>query len=70
VILRQLVEIRVDTEKFDLTQWQEEAAGAGWADEPSNGIWFLAEDIISQHDDPRGLTFEILPNDPYVGESR
>jgi hypothetical protein len=41
----------------------------GWADEPGNGIWYLAEDIISEHDGERGLMFEIVPNDPYVGES-
>jgi hypothetical protein len=68
MILRQLIEIRVDTEKFDLVPYSEEAVSAGWADDPANGIWYLAESIAGEHEE-RGLSFEIVPNDPYVGES-
>lgn len=68
MILRQLIELRVDTERYDLGGATAEAVLNGWADDPSNGIWYLAEEIAGEHRAP-GLTFEIIPGDPYVGES-
>lgn len=68
LILRQLVEIRVDTEKFDLTQWTQEAEFAGWDNLPENGLWYLVEDIAATHE-TRGLRMEIIPGDPFVSES-
>ena len=47
--IKLLIELAVDPDKFDLSQYIDEAEGAGWAREAENGVWYLAEEIISEH---------------------
>lgn len=58
--LKILIEMTVNPDRYDLSQYVDQAEGDGWAREDENGAWYLAEEIISEHA-TAGLGFEIIP---------
>jgi hypothetical protein len=55
-----LIEIKVDTEKFDVSSYTHQAVLDGWGNDPENGVWYLAQEIADSYSAP-GCQLEVLP---------
>jgi hypothetical protein len=61
--IRLLIELTIAPEKWEDLNWYKAlAVQDGWADDPENGVWYLAEEICNEHSRPlSGVKLEIVP---------
>lgn len=60
--IKLLLELTVDPDRFDLTDYLNMAEDAGWGRDVENGIIYLAEDmLIAETNGVNGVTLDWLP---------
>ena len=65
---RQLIELYIDDERFDLTPYLDKAEAQGWERSPDNAVFYLAEEVVLDRIEP-GLDYQIIPCDPRASDA-
>jgi hypothetical protein len=58
--IQQLISITVDPDFFDLDEYTADAVADGFADDPENGVWYLAQAIADDYS-TFGCRLEVIP---------